>query len=451
MTAGKGALASVTAVLTLSSVLSRLWGFALRAALARLLGAEGVGLNQVVGAYFLGFVIPIAAGLSPAVSRMIAPHSDGRRNPRSDAVVSTAVLVALAASTAAAVAARFVRPASIEARVALAPGAVGLMVTSSALYAVLEAFFIGSGNPRVLLVAEQLQEAVRFGLVVIVLANAAELSLGLRLRWLVVLTAFSEVIGLAWLASKYASVEFTYPRPSPRPSNRHPIGSPVPAIASELLQTAWPVSATRLAGSLMRMAEVSLAPAALVKSGMTAGRALAVYGEVVGMAAPVVMIPGILTSSLAVSLVPEVARCGSSRAVRKKAWTVSIPALLFGVAVARFIGAFSRPISRVLYGSACDPSVIAETAVLAPAVYLDQVTSAVLRGAGLANAALVSDLLAWMLRLALVSTLPGRPGQAARGIAAALIASSAFSAMLNVAALALLPARPGRGASRPTG
>ena len=132
-------MTSVTAILTLGSVLSRVWGFVMRAVLARLIGAEGMGLNQIVWAYFMGFVVPIAAGLSPAVSRLVARYSDGRRTPCSDRVVAVAAFIGIVASTAAIILARIIRPSLPDAREALSPGAAGLMIASTSIYTVLEA------------------------------------------------------------------------------------------------------------------------------------------------------------------------------------------------------------------------------------------------------------------------------------------------------------------------
>lgn len=432
-------MASVTTVLTLGSVLSRIWGFVMRAILARLIGPEGMGLNQVVWTYFMGFVIPIAAGLSPAVSRLVARYSDGRRTPCSDRIVAAGVFIGVVASTIAIILARMIRPGLPGAREALSPGAAGLMIASTSIYTVVEAFFIGSRNVGLLVVAEQIQEIVRLALIVAILVQSSALSIGLRLRWIIVLTAFSETLGLAWLSSRYAATEVSY---STTLCSRQRLSTPTPRIASEILVTAFPISLTRLIGSLLRMAEVSAAPQALVRSGLGAAAALAAYGQVTGMAAPVIMIPGILTSSLAVAIVPEIARCKSTREARAKAWAVSGLSLVFGLGAAWAISTFSEGICRILYGGACDPSILARTAALAPALFVDQVSSAALRGMGRANAALASDVASWVLRLALISTLPSQPSFGATGVIVALIASSSLSAILNLVAVAFLSAAP---------
>lgn len=427
-------LATVTAVLTMGALLSRFWGLALRSVMARVMGAEGIGLFQVVSAYFMGFVIPITDAMSPATSRIVAQHSDGRRNPHIDRTVAVATCIAVVAATVSLILARVLRPPSLEAREALPPGAAGLMILSSSMWAVLEGFFLGSNNVGSLVAAEQVAEVCRFGLIVFVLMRAAVSSISDQVRWIIVLTAFSEVLGLALMGAKYAQIEHVQ-RPA-RPGDAS--GPASLKVARELLGTAAPVSLTRLISSALRMAEVSLAPQALCRAGFSFHAALAGYGQVTGMAGPVVFIPGVVISSLAVSLVPDVAGCGDPVKARRRIWTAAGVALAFGLVVTVTIRQFAPVVSKVLYGSACNPAVLRQMAALAPSLYVDQVSSAALRGLGRANAALASDMIAWFVRLGLMVYLPGRPEWGVSGIAAAVVASSIVSALINVGAIAHL-------------
>ncbi len=421
---------SMTASLTVAAILSRVWGFAMRAIMARFIGAEGMGLFQVAGAYFMGFVIPITSGLSLATSRLVAKESDRRRTPFTDRVVAVAAAMGLVASTISLLLARVIRPGSPEAREALSPGAVGLMITSSTVYAVIEGFFLGSRNAGPLLFADQILEFTRFILVAVALAHLGAVSIGLRLRWIMVLTAFAETISLAWLARRYVATEVLLPRPRSR-------GGCMPAhrIARDILKTASPIGLTRLIGSAMRMAEVSLAPQTLMKTGLGIHESLAAYGQVTGMAIPVVLLPAVITTSLSLSIVPEVARCKTAQQARGRARAASTLAFSLGLLVTWLINRYSDWIAAIFYGSACNPHILSAVAFLAPPLYVDQVTSSVLRGMGRADAALVSDLLAWVLRLSLMLTLPSHPAIGVRGFAIAFVASSALSALINIAAI----------------
>ncbi|MGE5484051.1 MAG: hypothetical protein ACM3X4_03410 [Ignavibacteriales bacterium] len=426
-------LLSMTATLTVTAILSRIWGFAMRAIMARLIGAEGMGLFQVAGAYFMGFVIPITSGLSPATSRLVAQGSDGRRTPFTDRVVAVAASMGLVASTVSLLLARMIRPGSPEACEALSPGAMGLMITSSTMYAVIEGFFIGSRNVGALVIADQIMELPRFILATFTLVQFSALSIGLRLRWIMVVTAFAETLSLAWLARRYAAIEVVQSRIAPAPMGK---------VAGEIVKTAVPVGLTRLTGSAMRMAEVSFAPQALSRTGLSLRDSIAAYGQVTGMAVPVVLIPAVITTSLAISMIPEVAKCGTARQARNKAWKASAISFTLGLWVAWLIRGYAGAIAGALYGPVCDPGVLSSVALLAPALYVDQVTSAALRGMGRANAALISDVAAWILRLALILSLPAHPGLGVDGFTIAIVASSALSAAINLAALLLADDHP---------
>ena len=403
----------------------------MRMVLSRFLGAEGIGLFQVTGTFFMGFVIPIVAGLYPATSRAVASRSDGRRSPHTDRTLKLSACLGLVASGLGIALSFFVRPPTLEARDALPTRIMAFMLGIASLYTSVEAFFIGIQDARPVILAEQVQEVVRLAGILSALTILRGAAIGLQLRHVFFWSAVAEGVGFVLLAAAYTRIEWVY---DPEQHPRRASSNTTLSILRELVRDSLPISVTRILNSALRIAEVSMVPLALCRAGHTMHGALAAYGQVTGMAVPAILIPGILTVSLATSLVPEMAR-GTTREIARKIRLAGIGAFLFGIVTSWAFIAFSGQIAGTLYGDACDPSVLSVTAPLAPALFTDQVTSAALRGLGWSGAALLSDAVAGVLRLFMMVRMTASPTYGVKGVALAIISSSAISAVINVLAL----------------
>ena len=87
-----------------------------------------------------------------------------------------------------------------------------------------------------------------------------------------------------------------------------PAPSSVLTAAAPLLAMALPLMGNRLVMNLLQSLEAILIPVRLELSGLSRSQALSVYGVLTGMALPFVMFPSAIINSLAVVLLPSVAR-----------------------------------------------------------------------------------------------------------------------------------------------
>ena len=80
--------------------------------------------------------------------------------------------------------------------------------------------------------------------------------------------------------------------------------NPIPQL-KPLLASATPITAMRTTTSLINSLIAIILPARLIKYGLTSSQAVAYFGEVSGMAIPMLFIPSSLIGSIALVLVPE--------------------------------------------------------------------------------------------------------------------------------------------------
>ena len=91
---GKKALITGTIVLTLTSFVTKILGFIFRIYMSNIMGAEGVGLYQLVFPIYMLIWSISSAGISLAVSKKVAEHTargkhaDGIRTLKSALIIS---------------------------------------------------------------------------------------------------------------------------------------------------------------------------------------------------------------------------------------------------------------------------------------------------------------------------------------------------------------------------
>jgi len=154
----------------------------------------------------------------------------------------------------------------------------------------------------------------------------------------------------------------------------------------ELLSIALPDSvSSNLRSALVTVRQI-LIPKTLKQSGISATQGLAAYGVVQGMALPVINFAGCIPSVFSGLLIPEIAEC-VAKDNKKRAEKLMLKALrytfLFSCAVAAVLYGFAPQIGRLLYPDSNAAFYIRLLAPIIPVSYVDMTTDGILKGLGL--------------------------------------------------------------------
>ena len=295
------------ALMTGADVLLRLAGMGLRIWLSNALGGEGMGLYQLVLAVYSLFVTLATAGVSVAATRLMAEEL--ARSPAEARGMLHCLLLAGAGLGVLALAAQFGLAGlaakwwlgDVRAAGALRVSSLGLpwMAVSS----VLRGFFIARRQVEPNVLSQLAEQTVRIGIVWAALERADALGWDVGGRCTAVLgaTAVSEAVstGLMALFYRKEARRCFGARPACRPQEP----------GKRLWDILWPVEGGRCLASALHTAENMLVPACLaVYLQFSGGRAEAVaqYGNLKGMALPLLTFPFGLLGSLSVLLMPEI-------------------------------------------------------------------------------------------------------------------------------------------------
>lgn len=287
-------------LITVFSVATRAVGFLYRIFLSRALGAEGMGILQVALSAFGVLVTFTSSGLPVTVSRLTARV--GRQNfAERDRLVTAAALLGLIVSGLLALLLFLLREQlgflfsdgrCLPVFLTLLPAFL-----ASSLYSACRGGLWGNKSFLSYSLVEFCEEAAMVAAGVIFLQ-------GVDLIADKTLSA-ARAVTISYLTAALLTIFLYLKKGKFRRCGKQQI---VP-----LLQGATPITAVRLLGCLLGSAVAILLPQRLTAAGMTPAEALSLFGVMSGMVMPLLFLPGTVTGSVALVLVPEVSATSQKR------------------------------------------------------------------------------------------------------------------------------------------
>ena len=414
-----------TLTLTSAALASRGLGLIYRMLLARFLGSEGLGLFQMIFPFYIALVTLAVAGTPVAVSQMLA---EGKASPHRLLRVATLIVLTISIPLIVLVVV-WARPLALtlyhdEMFVpmlwALAPALLAVAFSS-----VLRGYFIGRQQmeyPAAAQVAEQMARVV----ILFALLNL----LGHRLfpnapLIAVLLIPLGEGISLAILAVGYWKTR----------SVPDSLASGEQGLARAILKLSVPVTMSRLLGSAIGVIEASLIPLRLQMSGMSRTAAVRYFGQLTGMALPLILFPTALTVSLSTNLIPAIAEASSrkdSDLIHKYIVDSIAATALLTVPVTFMLLTLGLPLDDLFFHASVPVTVFLPLVIGGFFLYFDIAFAGILRGLGRTDLPLWNDLVASLIEIALIWFLAGRPNHGQEGIAIAVSFGFALSSLLNL-------------------
>ena len=297
MTAGGSVL-----FLTVLGTLSQLLGFGYRVALSRMVGAEVMGLYQLIMPVYSVLLSLTAVGLTAAVSNLTPQYlalGNSRGIPQ---LLGTCLkILFLLMVPISAVVLLCYDPISVywlgDARTQL--GLILLLpcVALTGVENLHKHFFYGSSLVRPPAVAELLEQLVRTGAVLGLLAyflpQYPERVVGLIVAGMVICEVASAVTLTVLCRWRLRRMGLNGP------------GEPGRVRRRRVFSIALPVGLNALLGNLMGAVNAALVPQKLVEGGMDPSQAISELGVVCGMTLPMLALPTVFLSAMSLVLPPS--------------------------------------------------------------------------------------------------------------------------------------------------
>ena len=406
----KHTLVTGTLLLTAAGFLSRILGFFYRIFLSRVIGAEGLGIYQMIFPVY-GICLSLCAGsIQTAVSRHTAAHpKQANRALLAGFSISFPLSLLLAAF--------LIRGADLIAeKILLHPECAGLIpifglaIPFSSVHACICGWFYGKEKVRIPAAAQLAEQLIRITAVFffagVCQKNNIPVTVHLAAAGLLLGEAGSALLLLLiWLTGFKKADKKAAPSKRPAPVPGKTRTSSLASLQSALLVLALPLMANRLVLNFLQSAEAVLIPARLSVFGLSDSQAVSLYGILTGMAMPFVLFPSAVVNSLAVLLLPSIARHQSSgdlSGIRRNLAVAFRYSLYMGILCVGIFSAFGRRLGTEVFKEPQAGSFIMVLAWLCPFLYLATTAGSVLNGLGKTHVTFLHNLASLLLRLSFI-------------------------------------------------
>lgn len=174
---------------------------------------------------------------------------------------------------------------------------------------------------------------------------------------------------------------------------------------NEISHLAVPLTANRVLIHLLKSVETMMIPARLRLFGLSVSGSLSVYGVFTGMALPLIFFPSAITNSVAVMLLPAIAESkaqNNTKAIGMMIDKTIKYCLLLGILSCGLFYIYGDDIGLRFFGNADAGNYIQVLAFLCPFLYLNTTLSSVINGLGKTTVYFVQNMLGLGIRILFV-------------------------------------------------
>ncbi len=414
-----------TLLLTTAGLLARILGFFYRIFLSRTIGAEGLGIYQMIFPVYGIFFSLCAGSIQTAISRFIAAEPDHAKR-----TLLSGFSISFTLSLAAALMIRhFSEPLAehilLEPRCAPLLSVMAFAIPCTSIHACICGYYYGKEKVSVPAASQLLEQMIRIFTVFLLVSVCIEKQIPVTVS----LAVFGLVAGEAGSALFVLIFFLLFHEFHENTGRSYSVGPALLALAA-------PLMANRLVLNLLQSTETIMIPERLTVYGLTRSQAVCTYGTLTGMAMPFVLFPSALVNSLAVVLLPVTARHQSAGNDSGIADGISMAfrySLYLGIFCIGIFTVFGEALGLQIFKSQDAGSFIQILAWLCPFLYLATSSGSILNGLGKTKLTFFHHLISLLVRIAFVWF--GIPEFGIRACLWGMLASEILLALLHILAL----------------
>lgn len=422
-------------ILTIANLITRLIGFIYRIVLSNLIGAEGMGIYQLVFPIYILSLSLVTGGFSVAVSSLVSRESSHNNHRCSINIVNTAlkivILLSLVISMSLLLSSRWIssyilRDNRTYATLLIFAPAIFIIATSS----IIRGFFEGVQDVTPNAIANILEQISRviivFGLLYFL--NGANISYSVSSAIAMLGNIAGEIFGFFYLSYIFHREKNIY----------QGIRLNTKSYFGDIMAISIPLTINKVIINALSALDNILIPQRLSIAGLNSSQAISIYGELTGMAMPLIFFPSIITNSLAVTLIPAISEAHSNKnynLIERRVREAIDVSLIIGFLTMTIFLALPEPIARILYPVGHVGQMLFWLSFSIVPIFLNQVFASILNGLNLQFITFRNSFIASCIRLYLTYMLVAMPFLKINGYIIGIIISYTILNMLDYTSL----------------
>jgi stage V sporulation protein B len=435
-TVTKQSLIKGTIVLTIAAFITKILGFANGIVMANIIGPEGVGLIMMAMPV-AGLLITLTTlGLPVAISKLVAEAEVKKDHQQVKKILivslATTSIIGVILMIGAFAGAKLLSSIFLtDQRAYYSLIAVIPIIPIIAISSVIKGYFRGKQNMTPIALSQIIEQVVRIGLIFIFVQWLLPYGIEYAAAGAVLSGIIGEGFSLLYLFSIFKwskQKQFKL---------RHSFIKQISKgkeILHELLQTGLPTTGNGLIHSFIGVFQPVIITQSLALAGIGTVLATKQYGTLMGFVFPLLMLPGFITNSMSVPLIPAISEAKEKnelQLIHKRTGQAVRISLIVGVPCTIILYLFADMLTTLIYKS---PEAAILLKIMAPFYFLQYFRiplQSVLIGLGKANIVMVNDLVASIAKLAFIFVLASKPDFGIYGVCLAISASIVLGTSLH--------------------
>lgn len=418
-------------VLLVANFLMKILGFLYRVILVRILGTEGIGLIEMVMPVYTFVLVITTWGIPLAMSRMVAEET-AKQNHANVKKIFRLTLTLLTVSGILCTGLVYLALPGIVSRLFADQRIFFCLVTMIpavfiiAICSVFRAYFQGLKQVSVIGFSQVLEQTIRVTAGIFLALKLKKYGLEVAIVAVALATVMGECAGLFFMIYRYRR------RPLVTPTG--PAAKSIPVILKELFSFGTPVTLTRLLASLLLTLQATLIPKSLVLAGYDLRTSTELYGRFSGVALSLLHLPGILTMTMAVSILPAIAelanQTGSKLLNHRISESLQI-STVFAVPCMIILFQYAPELCGLIFHAPEAGEPLRILAIGGVFLYFQQTLTSILQGMGQVRTLFLNMLFSGSCLVAGILLLTPLPNLGINGAALALATSYFVNSSLN--------------------
>ncbi len=394
----KGAL-----ILTITGLTTRLIGFFYRIFLSRTIGAEGVGIYQLVMPVYVMCFSLTSAGVETAISKFVAEKTSvgDHKSARDILYMGLAISLGLTAASVLILMrySDFIATSLLdEPRAAPLLMILAFTIPFCSIHSCITGYYYGIKKttiPAVMQLAEQSTRVITvYVIYLIYIERGLPLTPEIAIYGLVAGDLCSMLIAATAASIRFHNMKLGKTRKLSQLS-----------YMKSILGMATPLTLNRILINILQSAEAVMIPRMLRRYGLSTSESLSIYGVLNGMALPLILFPSAITNSVSVMLLPTVAEAeatGQHNQIRRIVENTIKYCMILGFLCTGAFLMFGMEIGTLLFNSEPAGTFIVTLAWICPFLYLSSTLNSILHGLGKTFTTFLGNIITLSIRLLFV-------------------------------------------------
>ncbi|WP_051585972.1 stage V sporulation protein B [Caldanaerobius polysaccharolyticus] len=422
-------------ILTIANFITRIIGFIYRIILSNLIGAEGMGIYQLVFPIYILSLSLVTGGFSVAVSSLVSRESARNNHRCSFNIVNTALKIVISLSLIISLflllsskwlSSNILRDNRTFATLLIFAPAIFIIATSS----IIRGFFEGMQDVTPNAIANIIEQVSR---VIIVLGllyflNGVNIPYSVSSAIAMLGNIAGEIFGFFYLSYAFHRERKIY----------RDIRLNTKSYFGDIMAISIPLTVNRVIINALSALDNILIPQRLLVAGLNSTQAVSIYGEFTGMAMPLIFFPSIITNSLAVTLIPAISEAYSTKnrhLINRRVRQAVDVSLIIGFLTMAIFLSLPEPIAGMLYSADHVGQMLFWLSFTIAPIFLNQVFASILNGLNLQVITFRNSFIAACIRLYFTYVLVAVPQLGINGYIIGIIISYAILNALDYTSL----------------